>query len=82
LGTDIQSAVAAAKQDFGKPFFMEVMIMACWHIWKLRNGKIFQHERPSFGKWRGCFIHGMNLLRHRIKDKYRDSYSEWISSLP
>jgi hypothetical protein len=29
VGDDTQSAVAAAKKDFKKPFFMEVMILAC-----------------------------------------------------
>jgi hypothetical protein len=73
LGTDIQSAVAAAQRDFGKPFFIEVMILACWHIWKQRNGKIFQHERPTFAKWKCNFIDDITLLSHRIKAKHSDS---------
>jgi hypothetical protein len=46
LGTDIQSAVEAARRDFGKPFFMEVMILSCWNIWKQGNWKIFQVNVP------------------------------------
>jgi len=81
LGDDIQSAASATKRDFGKPFFMEVVILASWHIWKLRNGKFFQQERPSFGKWKCNFIHDISLLRHRIKAKHRDALMAWIDSL-
>jgi hypothetical protein len=30
---------------------MEIVILACWNIWKQRNGLIFQGERPSFLGW-------------------------------
>jgi hypothetical protein len=82
VGDDTQSAVAAAKKDFKKSFFMEVMILACWHIWKVQNGKIFRHERPTFAKWKCNFIHDISLLQHRIKSKHRDSLMAWIHSLP
>jgi hypothetical protein len=29
-GDDVQSIVVAVRKDFAKPFFMEVLIMACW----------------------------------------------------
>jgi hypothetical protein len=31
----IQSIVATARASFGKPFFMEVVVTACRHIWLL-----------------------------------------------
>jgi hypothetical protein len=37
---DIQSIVGAARHNFRKPFSMEVILTACWHIWLIRNGKI------------------------------------------
>jgi hypothetical protein len=62
MGDNVQSIVAEAKRDFAKPFFMEVLIMACWNIWKVRNGKIFENQRPSFSKWKAGFMHDMTLL--------------------
>jgi hypothetical protein len=50
VGDDIQRIVAAAKKDFSQPFFMEVLIMAWWNIWKIWNRKIFQNQRPTFAK--------------------------------
>jgi hypothetical protein len=72
----------AARVSFGKPFFMEVVIMACRHIWLLRNGKISRNERPTFAKWKCNFIHDTSLLKYRIKGKFVDSFTSWISSLP
>jgi hypothetical protein len=82
VGDDTQSVVAAAKKDFRRPFVMEVMILACWNIWKVRNGKIFTHERHTFAKWKCNFIHDISLLQHRIKSKHIDSLMSWIHSLP
>jgi hypothetical protein len=78
---DMQTLVVQAKRSCGHPFFMEVMIMACWHIWLIRNAAIFQGERPTFARWRTCFIHDMYLLQHRIKAKHKPSLLAWLGSL-
>jgi hypothetical protein len=70
-----------AKQSFGQPFFMEVIIMALWNIWILRNGLIFRNERPTFGSWKSKFVHDMNWLQYRIKAKHKDGLLDWIASL-
>jgi hypothetical protein len=62
MGDNVQSILAAAKRDFAQPFFMEILIMACWNIWKIRNGKIFENQRPTFTKWKNAFIHDMTIL--------------------
>ena len=82
LDDDMYSAITAARRSFAKPFFMEVVITACWHIWKTRNGKIFQNERPLFARWKNQFIHDMTLLSHRIKRKHWASLLLWVSNLP
>jgi hypothetical protein len=48
VGDTIEEKFIHARKEFGKPFFTEVVILALWHIWKQRNGLIFQHTRPSF----------------------------------
>jgi hypothetical protein len=35
------------RSTFAKPFFAEVVILACWHIWKQMNEAIFQKVKPS-----------------------------------
>ncbi|BAS70916.1 Os01g0201850, partial [Oryza sativa Japonica Group] len=36
--------------------FLEVFFLAAWHIWKQRNGLIFQNIRPSFQALRSLFV--------------------------
>jgi hypothetical protein len=79
---DMQSVVSVAKQSFGQPFFMEVLIMALWNIWILRNGLIFRNERPTFARWKCKFVHDMSWLQYRIKDKHKDKLVDWLASLP
>lgn len=40
--------IQVAKNNFQKPFFVEVFIIAAWQIWKQRNGKVFENITPSF----------------------------------
>jgi hypothetical protein len=79
---NLQAVVSAARRSFGHPFFMEVLITACWNIWLIRNAKIFRQERPTFAKWKCKFVHDLTLLQHRIKAKYKDRLLEWIAALP
>jgi hypothetical protein len=80
-GQDIQSVALRARVDFAKPFFMEVVILTCWNIWKRRNEKIFQYQRPSFQGWKRGFVHDIPMLVHRIKRKHLDDLVAWIGSL-
>jgi hypothetical protein len=81
LAQDIQGSISAAKLAFRKPFFMEVLMLACWNIWKQRNGKIFRNDRPTFGGWKRAFIHDLSMLGHRIKNKHHDELMAWIGIL-
>jgi hypothetical protein len=78
----MQDILAVAKRSFNKPFFMEVLMIACWNIWLIRNGKIFRNERPTFAKWKSKFVHDLTLLQYRIKEKNKKGLLDWINGLP
>jgi hypothetical protein len=61
---NIERMFIAARNTFSKPFFAEVVILACWHIWKQRNGAIFQKVKPSFRAWPIRYIHEATLHVH------------------
>jgi hypothetical protein len=67
----MQEVLNVARRSFGRHFFMEVMITACWNTWLVRNGKIFRNERPTFARWKGKFVHDITLLQYKIKEKHR-----------
>jgi len=81
-GEDQVETVIQARRDFAKPFFTELVFIACWNIWTIRNGKVFRNERPSFNRWRSSFIHDISLMTHMIKSKFRDELFRWIAFLP
>lgn len=72
----------AARREFHKPFFAEVVFLACWNIWMIRNDRVFKNIKPSFRRWRASFVHDISLLAHRIKAKFKDDLLRWISFLP
>ena len=70
------------NQDFAKPFFTEVVFVACRNIWIIRNARVFRHERQSLNKWRSAFIHYITHMQHRVKATYKAELLKWISFLP
>nr|XP_045086367.1 uncharacterized protein LOC120967116 [Aegilops tauschii subsp. strangulata] len=81
-GDSMAHLVLNASRSFRKPFFTEVVFIACWNIWIIRNAKVFRHERARFNKWRSAFIHDISLMQYRVKAAYKDDLLRWISFLP
>jgi hypothetical protein len=79
-GTMVQTA-EMARRGFNHSFFTEVVIIACWNIWKVRNAFIFDHVRPRFATWRAQFIHDISLHAHRFKKEQKDKVLKWVSAL-
>ena len=65
-GLSPSECLIAARKSFGQPFFKEVVYLAAWNVWLLRNGGIFRNERHTFAAWRRNFIHDITLLSHRF----------------
>jgi hypothetical protein len=63
------------------PFAMEVLILAAWGIWIVRNNKIFKDQNAEFNSWKAIFLQELRLLVHRMKKKHVNSLKEWIQSL-
>ena len=70
-----------AKKHFSGPCFTEVIILACWGIWKQRNGWIFNNIKPTFRGWKAIFVHEITLLKYRVKKDSIPVLTSWINSL-
>jgi hypothetical protein len=53
------------KQMIQKPFFMEIVILAVWAIWKTRNAYIFQHVTPSLYRTKTLFKEEFKWIKFR-----------------
>jgi hypothetical protein len=73
--------IKRTQQDFQHWFFMEVFIIAAWHIWKQRNNLIFEGRRPTIRDWTSKFIDEARLQAHRIKDGKKQDFLSWVDSV-
>ncbi|RCV07305.1 hypothetical protein SETIT_1G233200v2 [Setaria italica] len=44
--------IVESRRDFGSRIFREILILACWAIWKHRNEVIFDGVAISLQRWK------------------------------
>jgi hypothetical protein len=76
----VLEAFADVKAKLKVPFSSEIIILAAWSIWMMRNNKIFNNQIPSFRNWKGFFIQELRMVAHRMKKKHVQSFKEWLQS--
>lgn len=70
-----------ARLRFRGKGFLEICFIACWHIWKQRNAKIFQNVNPTFDSWWYAFRNDILLHMCRMNGELRQQVSDWITFL-
>jgi hypothetical protein len=69
------------KSQLNLPFFMEIVIIMCWSIWKVRNDLIFRGEAVSLEKCKAVFKKCFGLVILRAKKRYLPTISLWLELL-
>lgn len=69
------------KNQLQAPFFMEIIILMCWVIWKARNDAIFRQSAPNIQNLKMDFRVELQLLMLRAKRSYSPRFDQWITSL-
>ena len=69
------------KEQLRVPFFMEVIILMCWTIWKARNDKIFRQIDQNLQISKQNFRDEFQLLLLRTKSSYHQGIDQWIADL-
>jgi hypothetical protein len=44
--------IEKAKEVWSGPHFVEVVILAAWNMWKVRNRALFDSVQPEIQAWR------------------------------
>jgi thiosulfate reductase cytochrome b subunit len=57
------------KNKLNVPFAMEIIILAPWVIWIVRNNKNFKNQRPSFEGWKTIYKSELRMIQLRMKKK-------------
>jgi hypothetical protein len=63
------------------PFFMEIITLMCWAIWKAGNDFIFQQINPLLENTKEDFRREFGLLLLRAKKSYSPLINQWIANL-
>jgi len=69
------------KLQLRVPFFMEIIILMSWTIWKSRNDFIFRQIQPSIALAKLNFREEFRLLLLRAKRAYSPLIDQWITNL-
>ena len=74
----VHEAFSDIKEKLGVPFYMEIMILAAWGIWIVRNNQIFNNQMPSFASWKAIYFQELRLVSYRIRIKYSQQFKDWL----
>ncbi|KAJ1262060.1 hypothetical protein BS78_09G078300 [Paspalum vaginatum] len=80
LDLSLYDRILDAKSKSEWPFFMEVMVLALWNSWKMRNRLIFYGKPPSLQSWTLQFKNEV-LLHSSYKETIRFSISSCLTML-
>ena len=61
------------------PFAVDIIIVAAWAIWIVRNNKIFKQITPSFVSWKEIYATELTLLKFRMKKSLLQYFKDWLS---
>jgi hypothetical protein len=79
-GLPVLEALSHIKDKLKVPFYIEIIILASWSIWIIRNNKIFENTRPTFSIWKAIYYQELKLVVYRIKKKYESDFKAWIQN--
>jgi hypothetical protein len=68
------------KEKLQLPFAMDIIMLAAWGIWIVRNNKIFNNISATFQSWKAIYLQEIRLISYRMKKKHASSFKEWLQS--
>lgn len=69
------------KDQLHEAFFMEIITLMCWTIWKARNDLIFRQVNLSLNLSKKFFRDEFSLLLLMAKRRYFPRIEQWIANL-
>jgi hypothetical protein len=76
----VLESIEDLKRKIHLPFAMELIIIAAWSIWIVRNDMIFNNKRPTFSSWKVIYLKELLWLSYRMKKKHAETFKAWLQS--
>jgi hypothetical protein len=74
-----EEASANFNHQLNVPFYMEIIILMTWSIWKSRNEWLFSNKDPSVHRCTQEFSKELRLIIHRARGNFDTSIPNWLS---
>lgn len=68
------------KRKLNNTFYMDIIILLCWSIWKERNNWLFEGIDPTVDNCRRRFFSELNLIVHRARKGHAEPLKQRIQS--
>lgn len=68
------------KRTLNVDFYMDIIILMSWSIWKEMNEWIFQEIDPSIARSRERFFSELTMVVHRARRGHAEAIQSWIQS--
>jgi hypothetical protein len=81
LQDDLYRNIENFKLQLQVPFFMEIIIVMGWSIWKARNGLIFSQVQPSLEDTKRAFKSEFAMILLHAKRSYFPFIEQWLNNL-
>lgn len=78
---DIFQTLLLQRPTFNSVYFMEIVMLAAWSIWKERNAFIFNNKVPSISAWTAIFTSEVKLHLHRLPTHFHPVLMDWLNNL-
>jgi hypothetical protein len=75
LRTEVIDSISAA---IGKSFFLDIIILGCWSIWRTRNNFLFKDVTPNLYRCKKLFKKELALLVFKAKRKSYAGLADWV----
>jgi hypothetical protein len=78
MNMHIFDRIVQARRDFGRKFFREILIVACWVLWKHKNEVIFDDVNLSLVRWKFIFKEELRLVLIRARPSLKQELELWL----
>jgi hypothetical protein len=76
----VLESIEDLKAKIQLPFAIELIMIAAWSIWIVRNDMIFNNKRPTFSSWKVIYLKELHWLSYRMKKKLAETFKAWLQS--
>lgn len=70
--------ILALKNQLNSQFFMVMIILLCWTIWKSRNNLIFNNIDVNLQNCKAILVKEIRLIALRVKQSQGANFEQWL----